>query len=81
MAYAPYTGATFDLVTGECITEGNKQRVSRRTVVKKASGVYARLIAAGQRLLTVIKHNEGGTNKDLAKFADQINAMCDKWDR
>ena len=81
MAYAPYTGATFDLVTGECITEGNKQRISRRTVVKKASGVYARLIAAGQRLLTVIKHNEGGTNKDLAKFADQINAMCDKWDR
>ena len=26
-------------------------------------------------------HNEGGANKDLAKFADQINALCDKWDR
>ena len=24
---------------------------------------------------------EGGANKDLAKFADQINALCDKWDR
>ena len=22
-----------------------------------------------------------GTNKDLAKFTDQINALCDKWDR
>ena len=21
------------------------------------------------------------TNKDLAKFTDQINALCDKWDR
>ena len=80
-AYAPYTGASFDLATGERISEGNKQKISRRVVAKKASGVYARLLAAGQRLLTVIKHNEGGANKDLAKFADQINAMCDKWDR
>ena len=40
-----------------------------------------RLLAAGQRLLTVIQHNEGGANKDLAKFADQINSLCDKWDR
>ena len=46
-----------------------------------ASTVFARLLSAGQRLLTVIKHNEGGANKDLAKFADQINSLCDKWDR
>ncbi len=78
---APYTGASFDLATGECIAEGNHERISRRTVAKKSSGVFARLLAAGQRLLTVIKHNEGGANKDLAKFADQINALCDKWDR
>ena len=32
-------------------------------------------------LMTVIQHNEGGANKDLANFADQINALCDKWDR
>ena len=39
------------------------------------------LPGAGKRLLRVIEHNEGGANKDLAKFADQINALCDKWDR
>ena len=37
--------------------------------------------AAGQRLLAVIAHNRGGANKDLSKFADQINSLCDKWDR
>ena len=42
---------------------------------------YTHLVAAGKRLMTVITHNEGGTNKDLAKFTDQINALCDKWDR
>ena len=48
---------------------------------RKASGVFARLVAAGERLRQVILRNEGGANKDLAKFADQIHALCDKWDR
>ena len=29
----------------------------------------------------VVAHNEGGANKDLAKFADQIIALCENWDR
>ena len=47
----------------------------------RAASVFQRLVSAGKRLLRVIEHNEGGANKDLAKFADQINALCDKWDR
>ena len=47
----------------------------------RAATVFQRLVGAGKRLLRVIEHNEGGANKDLAKFADQINALCDKWDR
>ena len=47
----------------------------------RAGAVFARLIAAGQRLMAVIKQNEGLANKELAKFADQINALCDKWQR
>ena len=47
----------------------------------KANTPFARLLAAGQRLLTVIRHNEGGANKDLARFTSQINSLCDKWDR
>ena len=31
--------------------------------------------------MAVIRRNEGGANKDLARFADQINSLCDKWDR
>ena len=29
--------------------------------------------------LCLLFKNKGGTNKDLAKFIDQINALCDKW--
>lgn len=81
-AEAPYTGGVYDLRDGNCITEGNKVKKTRRTVNgRKVNPVYERLVMAGKRLMTVIAHNEGGANKDLAKFADQINAMCDKWDR
>ena len=80
-AVAPYTGASYDLFDGSCIEEGNKNKKSRRTTTKRATEVFERLMAAGRRLLTVISHNEGGANKDLAKFTDQINALCDKWDR
>jgi metallo-beta-lactamase family protein len=81
-AQAPYSGACYDLLTDQWLADGNHEKKNRRADTKKRSqGVFDRLLAAGQRLLTVIRHNEGGTNKDLAKFADQINALCDKWDR
>ncbi len=48
---------------------------------KKAAQAYARLQAAGERLLAVIRHNEGGSNKDIGRFAEEINRLCEKWDR
>lgn len=79
-AYAPYSGTSVDLVTGKIITETTGIKVEKKKM-HSVSSVFQRLMAAGQRLMTVIAHNEGGANKDLAKFADQINALCDKWDR
>ncbi len=81
-ANAPYSGDAWDLVSGTCIKEGSRVLKPKKTKENHVvSNVFARLLAAGERLLTVIRRNEGGANKDLAKFADQINALCDKWDR
>ena len=79
-AYAPYSGTRFNLASNEVEYAAVPVRVEKKKT-KGASEVFRRLLAAGQRLLAVIQHNEGGTNKDLAKFADQINSLCDKWDR
>jgi len=38
-------------------------------------------VAAGKRLMDVIERNRGGTNKNLAKFASQIESLSDKWDQ
>ena len=66
-----------------CLQEGTKVRIEHKVSEgqSRAASVFQRLVSAGKRLLRVIEHNEGGANKDLAKFADQINALCDKWDR
>ena len=83
-ALAPYSGTEVDLLTNE-VTKHTVGIVVKHTEQKaksrKAAGVFARLVAAGQRLMAVIRRNEGGANKDLARFADQINSLCDKWDR
>lgn len=78
-SYAPYSGTRFDLLTDSFEYEATPIAIRKKTL--HASDVFARLLAAGQRLLAVIRRNEGGANKDLAKFADQVNSLADKWDR
>ena len=80
-AMAPYSGTIYDLKEGIFVRQTDGIRIQQKAKQTKASSVYQRLVAAGQRLLTVIRHNEGGSNKDLAKFTSQINSLCDKWDR
>ena len=81
--YAPYSGDAFDLVTGERIKEGSREVIDKKNKnAAKASGnVFARLLAAGGRLMTVITKCEGMPNRELGKFADQINELCNKWER
>lgn len=79
---APYSGSSFDLAEECWIRKAVPVLLEpKKPAAAHADTVFARLLAAGQRLLTVIHHNEGGSNKDLAKFTSQINSLCDKWDR
>lgn len=78
-AYAPYSGTVYDLLANKIVYEGKPIPVKKKAT--RMSDVFARLMAAGQRLMAVIQRNKDGANKDLAKFADQINSLADKWDR
>ena len=77
-AYAPYSGTEFNLASNKFEYEAEPVAVKKK--VRPAAGVYARLIAAGQRLMALISKSDGLANKDMAKFADQINSICDKWE-
>lgn len=81
-AIAPFSGDCYDLSTGACIAKGTAAKVDKKAVARqKSNALYDRLMSAGQRLLAVIRKNKGLNNKDLARFTDQVNALCDKYDR
>ena len=81
-ASAPYSGSIFDLIRGEYTYVADPVRIKKKESAKRrAMDVFGRLVAAGERLLAVIRKNEGLSNKEVAKFTNQINSLCDKWDR
>ena len=82
-ATAPFSGSVFDLANGKWLVQTAGIPVSKAVTParKRADAVFARLVAAGERLTRLILRSEGGANKDLARFTDQIHALCDKWDR
>ena len=78
-AYAPYSGTVFNLISGKVEYEAEPIPLKKRE--KTVSSVYARFLAAAQRLLHVVQKNDGLANKDMARFTDQINTICDKIER
>lgn len=79
-ATAPYNGAAYELSDFKCLSRGNNIKIKTK-VNKKSKAVFERLVQAGKRLLEVIEQNRGCANKDIAKFADQINELCNKWEK
>ena len=81
MAYAPYSGTEFDPISDEFIVEAVPKPTSRPKGSTKANTVYHRLLAALERLTSLIKRSSGRTNKDLARLTDQINEICNKFEK
>lgn len=77
-AFAPFSGTVFDIISGEIKYEAAPEKKKKK--ITAVSDAFARLLAAGQRLLSVIHKNQGHANKDLAKFTSQIISLADKWD-
>ena len=80
-AFAPYSGTEFDMFSEQFTKITHGIRIEKKSKTKRAATVFARLMDAAARLTAVARKCEGMANKDLAKFADQINTLCDKWSR
>lgn len=81
-ARAPYSGGCYDLITNTHLEVGNKVRIEKEKKLAKAtSTVYDRLVEVGKRLMRLIDRSKGWANKDLAKLADQLQALCEKWEK
>ena len=88
-AFAPYSGACFDLAANQMISEGVKIPVAPKELPrghaaseggKRAIYLANQLDLANKRLQQIINLNKGGTNRDMEKLLKQINDLCDKLD-
>ena len=77
--HAPNYEEVYDLLENRMVAPGVE--LAPKPLLPPVSPAYRKLEEVGQKLLDVIAHNKGGTNKDLGKFADQIRALIAKWDR
>ena len=82
IATAPYSGDAWELLEDAQVEQGSRRRIERKSGdVRRENTVFAKLVAAGQRLMGVIEKSRGRANKDLAKFTAQLHALCDKWEK
>ena len=77
-AHTPYSGTTYDLLTGNMMTYTDGMPVKKQGSAR-AKAVFDDLVAAAESLLALAKTFHGRTNKDKAKFASQIRSLIDKW--
>jgi metallo-beta-lactamase family protein len=79
-AHGPNWMEEYDLVKGITVREGVKPK-EKKHVQPGMSPAYAKLLDTEKQLLSVIQKNSGLSNKDLAKFTDQLRAIIYKWER
>ncbi len=78
-AFAPYSGGTVDLITGEVLTEGNSTlKAKPKPMIKQKNDCYRRAVIAAENLLELIKSSDGLSNKDLIKYETLINNLTNK---
>ena len=60
---------------------GRKEDLAGAEDQNRVTRAYQQLLEAGNRMMQVIRHNKGGANKDLERFAEELNRLSDHWDR
>jgi len=77
--YAPYSGASFDLLTGEIINDAKPVYLIRKPQ-QDISPIYGDLVRASERLGKLIKTSSGRPNKELKDLTKKIMELCNKWE-
>jgi len=84
-AVTPYSGTCYDLMTGKVLIETTGVRIEKKEERyprdERSVKVFARLVAACERIMRVAKSCEGMANKEIARFADQVDQLSDRWSR
>ena len=77
-SYVPYSGAEFDMITGQVTIDDQPKFIAKKQNTANYNVYYNDLMAAGDRLSALIKSFEGHANADIRKFTQAINILCDE---
>ena len=80
---APFSGDEYDMLLEEFTARGKIVKVSKISDGRRRANIaFDKLLSAGKRLMTIIGLAKNTmTNKEMAKFTDQIHDFCDKYAR
>ena len=80
-AFAPYSGTSFDLLSGEFVHVAQPRPIKKQMKERTTNPVFTRLLTAVERLMRAAKLCEGRANKELAHYTDQINRLAEKMEK
>ena len=79
-AHAAQFTEVYDLLENRMEQAGYLPERKAKVAGSRPSSAYERLVAVGQILMEAIKRSRGRDNKSLARFADQIRQLVEKWE-
>ena len=79
-AHAPQYTEVYDLVENKQLAPGYLPERKAKVGGVRTSSAYERLVAVGNMLMESIKRSKGRDNKSLARFADQLRQLLEKWE-
>jgi len=82
-AQVPNYESVFDLAAGAQVSEGVsvESLLERRDAMRKASPAYIRLEQTADRLLDLVRRKKGMANRELYRYADQLAALMQDWEK
>ena len=79
-AHAPQYTETYDLLEDRIVKLGYLPERKAKVAGSRPSSAYERLVSVGQILIETIRRAKGRDNKSLARFADQLRQLIEKWE-
>nr|WP_325299293.1 MBL fold metallo-hydrolase [uncultured Dysosmobacter sp.] len=79
-AHAPQYTEVYDLAANKQLAPGYLPERKAKVGGVRTSSAYERLVAVGEMLMASIKRSKGRDNKSLARFADQLRQLLEKWE-
>ena len=80
-AHAPQYTEVYDLIENKVLEQGYlPERKGRNAAGERVSSAYERLVAVGEMVAAFIRRSKGKDNKTLARYAEQLRQLLEKWE-